>query len=137
MLTVCPDKNKIKLEVKSYNSFCPNIDRKSTFPTTTVLVNGNVLLGTVLREQAVGILMDTQFIEGAEVLAAKVATVAQLLLMVLDVLQEGIQLLECLSTTFHNTLVNLHMNGDRRMIRPVTLTAYHHENKQTLVYCEK
>lgn len=80
-------------------------------PLAVVLVNGHVLLGTVLRQQIVGILVDAQIIEGGKVLAAEVAAVAQVLLVVLDVLQEGVQLLECLCTTFHNTFVNLRING--------------------------
>lgn len=57
--------------------------------------------------------MDAQLIQGGEVLAAEVAAITQLLLVALDVLKEGLQLLEGLSAGFHHTLVHL---GEQRRV---------------------
>lgn len=77
----------------------------------------------MLGQQAVGVLVDAQLVQGGEVLAAEVAAVTQLFLVALDVLEEGLQLLESLSTGFHHTLVHL---GEEGRVTGVA----HHGNKQ-------
>lgn len=82
--------NNIKFELHHFSFFSfifsPKQIKNITICSATILVNCHVLLGAVLREQAVGILMDTQFIQRRIVLAAEVATIAQLFLVVLDML---------------------------------------------------
>lgn len=73
----------------------------------TVLVHGHVLLGAVLGQQAVRVLVHAQLVQRGEILAAEVAAVTQLLLVALDVLKEGLQLLEGLGTGLHHTFVHL------------------------------
>lgn len=77
----------------------------------TVLVHGHVLLGAVLGQEAVGVLVHTQLVQGGKVLAAEVAAITQLLLVALDVLKEGLQLLEGLSTGLHYAFVHLGEEG--------------------------
>lgn len=72
-----------------------------------VLVDGAVLLGAVLGQEAVGVLVHTQVVQRWQVLAAQVAAVAQLLLVALDVLQKGVKLRERLGAAFDHALVYL------------------------------
>lgn len=72
-----------------------------------VLVDGAVLLGAVLWQEAVGVLVHAQVVQRGEVLATEVAAVAQLLLVALDVLQKCVELREGLRTAFDHTLVHL------------------------------
>lgn len=72
-----------------------------------ILVDGAVLLGAVLWQEAVGVLVHAQVIQGGEVLATEMAAVAQLLLVASDVLQESVQLGEHLGTAFDHALVHL------------------------------
>lgn len=44
----------------------------------------------MLGQQAVGVLVNAQLVQGGEVLAAEVAAITQLLLVALDVLKEGL-----------------------------------------------
>lgn len=67
--------------------------------------------------------MNAQLVQGGEVLAAEVAAITQLLLMALDVLKEGLQLLEGLSTGLHHTFVHLGEEGRATSVA-------HHGNKQ-------
>lgn len=76
-----------------------------------VLVDRAVLLGAVLRQEAVGVLVHAQVVQRGEVLAAEMAAVAQLLLVALDVLQERVELWERLGAAFDHTLV--HLDGRR------------------------
>lgn len=88
----------------------------------TVLVHGHVLLGAVLGQQAVRVLVHAQLVQRGEVLAAQVAAITQLLLVALDVLKEGLQLLEGLGTGLHHTFVHL---GEGRATGDA-----HHGNRQ-------
>lgn len=67
--------------------------------------------------------MDAQLVQGGEVLAAEVTAITQLLLVALDVLEEGLQFLEGLSAGLHHTLVHL---GEESRVTGVA----HHRNKQ-------
>jgi len=75
--------------------------------TFDTLVDSAVLLGALLRQEAVGVLVHAQVIERGEALATEMAAIAQLLLVALDVLQKCVELWERLRTAFHHTLVNL------------------------------
>lgn len=77
----------------------------------------------MLGQQAVGVLVDAQLVQGGEVLATEVAAITQLLLVALDVLEEGLQFLEGLSAGLHHTLV--HLSQEERVTG-----AAHHRNKQ-------
>lgn len=72
-----------------------------------ILVDGAVLLGAVLRQEAVRVLVYAQVVQRGEVLATEVAAVAQLLLVASDVLQKGVQLGEHLGTALDHALVHL------------------------------
>lgn len=70
-------------------------------------VDDGLLARALLRAEAVGVLVDAQFEQRGEHLAAQVAAVGQLLLVRPDVLQELIQLLEGLGAGLQHTLINL------------------------------
>lgn len=70
-------------------------------------VDGGFLAHVLLWAEAVRVLVDSQFKQWGEHLAAEVAAVGQLLLVRPDVLQELIQLLEGLGAGLQHTLINL------------------------------
>lgn len=65
------------------------------------------LARVLLRAKTVGVLVDSQFKQRGEHLAAEVTAVGQLLLVSPDVLQKLIQFLEGLGAGLEHTLVNL------------------------------
>lgn len=70
-------------------------------------VDGGFFACVLLWAEAVGVLVDSQFEQRREHLAAEVAAVSQLLLVRPNVLQELIQLLEGLGAGLQHTLINL------------------------------
>lgn len=70
-------------------------------------VDSGFLACVLLRTETVGVLVDSQFKQRWEHLAAEVAAVGQLLLVCPDVLQKLIQLLEGLGARLQHTLINL------------------------------
>lgn len=70
-------------------------------------VDAGFLACALLWAEGVGVLVDSQFKQRREDFPTEVAAVGQLLLVCSDVLQELVQLMECLGARLQHTFINL------------------------------